>query len=243
METSGVIIKAQDYRENDKLLWVFTENLGKITLIAKGARKNKSKLFSLALPLCYGEYLVFKGKNLYTLSEGRIKSSFQGLLNHLEKLTYSTYLCELIDICVEDGEINNYLYRQFIACLYLLDTDAIDYELLVRSFELKLLKATGYEINFNNCVMCKKKLSVSNYISLFHYGGICNECSKEHGIYINKATYNALRFLNNTTLDKVYRLTLTNEIKEELFKVTSFIISSNYFRKPKSLEMLKFIKE
>ncbi|MGL5245112.1 MAG: DNA repair protein RecO, partial [Sarcina sp.] len=216
METSGVIIKAQEYRENDKLLWIFTEKLGKITVIAKGARKSKNKLFSLALPLCYGEYLVFKGKNLYTLSEGKIKSSFQGLLNHLEKLTYSTYLCELIDISMEDGEINNYLYKEFITCLYLMNTDAIDYELLVRSFELKLLTATGYGINFNNCTICKKKLNTTNYINLSNYGGVCDNCSKEHGMYINRATYNTLRFLNNATLDKVYRLVLTNEIKEEL---------------------------
>ena len=46
IETGGVIIKAQEYKENDKLLWIFTEKLGKITVIAKGAKKNKSKLFS-----------------------------------------------------------------------------------------------------------------------------------------------------------------------------------------------------
>lgn len=197
----------------------------------------------MTLPLCYGDYLVFRGKNLYTLSEGKIRSSFQGLMDNLEKLTYSSYICELIDIAVQDGEENTYLYREFITCLYLMNTDAIDYELLTRAFELKVLKSTGYALNFDTCSCCKTKISGSNYISLSYYGGVCDNCPKEHGLYINKATYSALRFLNNTTLDKVYRLNLSDEIKGELFKVTSFIISSNYARKPKSLEMLKFIKE
>jgi DNA repair protein RecO (recombination protein O) len=217
--------------------------LGKITVIAKGAKKSKSKLFSLTLPLCYGEFSVFKGRNMYTLSEGKIKTSFQGLLNNLEKLTYSSYLCELIDICMQDEESNRDLYKEFVTCLYLLNTDAIDYEILVRSFELKLLKATGYRLSFDNCIFCRKKINTSNYISLSYFGGVCEACPKEQGIYISRASYNALRFLNNTSMDKVYRLNASREIKDELFKVTSFIISSNYVRKPKSLEMLKFIKE
>mgnify|MGYP001709088636 FL=1 len=217
--------------------------MGKITAIAKGAKKSKSKLFSLTHPLCYGDYLLFKGKGLYRLSEGKIKTSFQTSLTDLEKLTYASYLCELIDISLQDEEENFNLYKEFITCLYLINTEAISYELLIRAFELKLLKYTGYGLRFDNCVFCKNKLSVSNYISLRYFGGVCDKCPKEHGLYINKATYNALRFLNNTSLDKVYRLTLTEEVKAELFKVTSFIISSVYSRKPKSLEMLKFIKE
>ncbi|SHI37345.1 DNA replication and repair protein RecO [Clostridium cavendishii DSM 21758] len=222
---------------------MFTENFGKIALIAKGAKKSKSKLFSITLPLCYGDYLVFKGKNLYTLSEGRIKSSFQGLLDNLEKLTYSSYLCELIDISMQDEESNKDLYREFVTCLYLLNTDAIDYELLIRSFELKLLKATGYGLCFDNCVFCKKKMNISNFISLSYFGGVCDTCKREHGVYVSKGTYNTLRFINNTPMDKVYRVNVSKEIKDEMFKVTSFIISSSYSKKPKSLEMLNFIKE
>ncbi|PWX17674.1 DNA repair protein RecO, partial [Clostridium perfringens] len=93
IESGGVIIKAQDYKENDKLLWIFTEKMGKITAIAKGAKKSKSKLFSLTHPLCYGDYLLFKGKGLYRLSEGKIRTSFQTSLTDLEKLTYASYLC------------------------------------------------------------------------------------------------------------------------------------------------------
>ncbi len=224
IETKGIVIKAQDYKENDKLLWIYTEKLGKVTAIAKGAKKSKNKSFSITLPLCYSDYLLFKGKNLYRLSEGKIINSFQGLLNNLEKLTYSSYLCELIDISTEDGEKNPYLFKEFL-----------------RAFELKVLKATGYEIDFNNCVFCKKKINSSNYISLSYYGGVCEECPKEHGVYLSRASFNALRFLNTATLDKVYRVNLNEEMKEELFKINSFIISSNYVRKPKSLEMLKFI--
>lgn len=242
-KTKAIIIKAIDYKENDKLIWAYCEDLGKITFIAKGAKKSKSKNLSLTLPLCFGEYIFFKGRNLYNLQEGKIINSFQGLLNNLDKLTYSSYVCELIDICVQEAEVNKELFRSFITCLYLLNTDAMDYELLIRAFELRLLSATGYGLEFDKCCICKKIIGTSNYISLSHFGGVCVECNKEHGLYISRAGYNALRFLNNTPMDKIYRLNVNKEIKKQIEKVTTFIINSNYSRKPKSLEMLNYIKE
>ncbi|MDS0524045.1 DNA repair protein RecO [Clostridium sp. SHJSY1] len=239
----GVIIKTQDYKENDKLVWMYTDELGKITNIARGAKKSKSKLFAVTLPLCYGEYLIFKGKNLYNLQEGKIINSFQGLLNNLDKLTFSSYICELIDIALLEGESNKWLFKEFITTLYLLNTDAIDYEMLIRTFELKLLKATGYGLTLDNCTICKKKISSANYISLSYYGGVCEECTKEHGLYISKGTYNALRFLIKTPSEKIYKLNLSDDIKKEIEKVTTFMISSSYAKRPKSLEMLNYIKE
>ena len=242
-ETKAVIIKTQDFKENDKLVWFYTEKLGKITAVVRGAKKSKSKFLALTLPLCYGEYMFFKGKNLYTLQEGKIINSFQGLLDNLYKLTYSSYLCELIDIACTEGEVNIDLFRNLVTTLYLLNTDALDYELLIRSFELKLLRVTGYNLTLDNCSICRKKISSSNYISLSYYGGICDECPKEHGVFISKGAYNALRFLKNMNIDKLYRLNLNTEIKHEIEKVTTFLICNNYAKKPKSLDMLEFIKE
>lgn len=243
VKTKGVIIKAQDYKENDKLIWIYTEEVGKATFIARGSKKSKSKFLSITLPLCYGDYVLFKGKNLYNLQEGKIINSFQSLLNNLDKLTYSSYICELIDICVQEGEANTKLFKDFITCLYLLSTDALDYEMLIRAFELRLLKATGYGIEFDRCSICKKSISTSEYVSLSYFGGVCEQCKKEHGVSVSKAAYNALRFLNNTSMDKVYRLNISKEIKKQIERVTTFIIYSNYSKRPKSLEMLNYIKE
>lgn len=243
LKCNGVVIKTQDYKENDKLVWIFTEELGKITAIAKGAKRSKSKFLASTLPLCYGEYLLFKGKSLFNLQEGKINKSFQGLLDNLDKLTYSTYICELIDIALLEGESNKLLFKEFVTTLYLLNTDAIEYETLIRSFELKLLKATGYGLELDYCTSCKKKINVTNYISLTSFGGICEECNNEHGAYISKGAYNALKFLSKTPSDKIYKLNLSKDIKKEIEKISTFVVSSNYARKPKSLEMLNYIKE
>lgn len=239
----GIVIKTQDYKEDDKLVWLYTNKYGKISSIARGAKKNKSKLFSTTLTLCYGEFVFYKGKSILNLQEGKIIKSFQGLMDNLEKLIFSSYICELIDIALIEKEPNADLFMDLVTTMYLIDTNAIDYELLVRAFEIRILKRTGYGLNLESCVICNKKISTTNYISLSYFGGICESCKKEHGLYISKGAYNAIRYLNNTPLDKIYRLNLTDDIKKEIEKVTTFMIKSNYSKKPKSLEMLNYLKE
>ena len=237
------MLKTQDIKENDKLLWIFTDKIGKITAIAKGVKRSTSKFLSISLPLCYGEYMVFKGKNMYTLNEGILIESFQELLNDLTTITYSSYICELIDISVPDEESNSELFKTLVIALYLMKTHAVDNEILVRAFELKLLRLTGYGINFDNCSICRKKIATSNYLSFQYYGGVCAECVKEKGMNINKASFSALKFLDSIPLEKVYRVNLSEPVKVELAKITSILISSSYSRIPKSLQMLEFIKE
>ena len=62
-------------------------------------------------------------------------------------------------------------------------------------------------------------------------------------MYLSKGAYNSLKFLINTSPDKIYRLKISNDIKKEIEKVTFYIISHNYAKKPKSLEMLNYLKE
>ncbi len=187
--------------------------------------------------------MFYKGRNLYTLQEGKIINSFQTLLENFNKLIYSSYLCELIDICINDEETNQYIFKELISALYLLNTDAIDYELLIRTFEIRILKATGYNLSLDNCVKCGKKINTTDYISLEFFGGVCKDCTRINGIHVSRAAYNALKFLNKFSMNKLYRLNLSKEIKTELEKVTTYLIKNNYSRKPKSLEMLNYIKE
>ena len=66
---------------------------------------------------------------------------------------------------------------------------------------------------------------------------------KINTVGISKGAYNTLRFLLGTSLDKIYRLNVSHDVKEELKKILTYIIASSYGRKPKSLELLNNLKE
>lgn len=211
-------------------------------MIAKGARKSKSKFLSLSLPFCFGNFVLFRGKNLYTLDEGEILNSFQSLLNDLDSLTYASYLCELIDIALLEEESNRELFKDFVTVFYLMQNNAVDYDLLLRAFEVKLIINSGYYLDLEHCALCRKKIDKSSFISLEYLGGICSDCEKTKGLWVSYSTYNALKYLIKTPLENVYRLTLTKENKDELYKLLSNIIADSFGKKPKSLETLNFLK-
>lgn len=238
-----MVIKTQDLKENDKLVWLYSEKLGKITAVAKGAKSSRSKFLSTTLPFCYGEYVLFKGKNLFTINECEILDSFQALIGDLESLTYASYFCELIDICINEMESSHDVFRLFVTVLYLMKSKAVDLEMLARSFEVKILEATGYQLYLDNCCICKKKIKTSSYISFQYSGGICSDCNRINGMQVSNATYSLLNYLISLPIEKVYRVNVGNNIRDELNTVLSTFISTNYMKKPKSLNALKFLKE
>lgn len=237
IKTRGMVLKAQDYKENDKLLWILTEDYGKVSVIAKGARKSKNKNFSNTLPFCFGEYVLFKGRTMFSLNEGRIIDSFQDILNNYDTLIYGSYFNELVDIAIEEEPCNE-IFVNLIKAFFLMRNAAVDLDTLARAFEIKLLKATGYGISLEYCAVCGKKMNSSDYISFQFYGGVCENCEKQYGTHVSLSAYNGIKFLSKVDLEKVGRLALDERTKLEINKILTTFIELNYRRKPKSLSLL-----
>lgn len=232
-----MVLKAQEYKENDKLLWILTEEYGKVSVIAKGARKSKNKNFSNTLPFCFGEYVLFKGRTMFSLNEGRIIDSFQDILNNYDTLIYGSYFNELVDIALEEEPCNE-IFVNLIKAFFLMRNGAVNLEVLARAFEIKVLKATGYGISLEHCGVCGNKISTADYISFQFYGGVCGNCEKQYGTYVTGAAYNGIKFLSKVDLEKVGRLALDERTKQEINKILTTFIELNYRRKPKSLSLL-----
>lgn len=211
-KVKGVVLKTMDYKEKDKLMWIFTEQLGKLSVICKGVRSPKSRYQSLVRPLLFGEFLLYPGKTLYILNEGTPINSFKALTQSLEALTYSSYYVEMADIATSDQDPNPLLYRNLVTALYLLESGAVDMEVLTLAFEVKLIESTGFR--------------VSTDLVPFP---------------VSKAAENVLDFIRRTDMAKVHVLKVEKGLQKELSQLTSYIIRENYPRRPKSLDLLKYM--
>lgn len=240
-KTRGVVLKTQDYKENDKLVWIYTESLGKVSTIAKGAKKGNSKFTSPTLPFSFSNFILYKGRSLYIINEAEVIHSFQEFMEDLETITYCSYLNELVDIALVDGEVNFNVFKDLVTTYYLIKNKVGDIEVLIRAFEIKLIFNTGYAMDLSHCSKCSEKILMSNYISIANYGAICTKCSRENCIKISNSTYNILRYIINSPLEKIYRLNVSKNSKLELYKLSQAFILEVYSRKPKSLEMFNYI--
>ncbi|SFN39785.1 DNA repair protein RecO [Proteiniclasticum ruminis] len=212
VKAKGIVIKTMDYKEKDKILWIFTEELGKVSVLCKGARSPKYRYQFMTRPMIFGDFLLFKGKSLYNFNEGTLIHGFSDVTSSLELLTYASYFLEMIDIVTLDEEVQPYLYRNLVTALYLLESEAIDVEVITLVYEIKLITLTGYRIG---------RQSVPFAVS-------------------NEALQAAEFFLRNEYAKSAeYRMDHT--VKSELQRITSFIIRDSYQRKPKSLDLLKYM--
>jgi len=237
------VIKTQEFKENDKLLWLFTEKIGKVSAIARGAKRSKSKFLSSTQPFCFGEYILYRGKNLYSVNEVEIIDSFQGILKDIDSITYGSYFCELILIALQEEESNRDLFREFIKAFYLVKSNAADTELLARTLELKILKSTGFGFDFEKCCICGNNINKSSYLSIQYHGGTCDKCNRIGGIGISYAAYNILKFLDRSPIENIHRISVPKNLKDEIYKILNIFICQSYEKKPKSLEILEYLKE
>ena len=95
IKTKAIVLRAQDYNENDKLLTLLTKERGLVFAYVFGARKMKSRLSAVCSMLCYGEFVLFENKGKYSVDNAESERLFFGIRQDLEELAYASYFCEL----------------------------------------------------------------------------------------------------------------------------------------------------
>jgi len=159
----GVVLRSRALGEKDRVLVLLTEDQGKISASARGARNPKSKLAALAQPFTLARFLIAKGRSLDIVSQAEIENAHTHLSGDLIKTAWASYFCELCDAVPEhlpDPE----LFELLIVSLSTLDAafgvDAA--ELIGRWFEAKYLAHLGYAPILGRCVACEIKLNVAS---------------------------------------------------------------------------------
>ena len=68
IKTKGIIISENNLNDFDKILIILTPGMGKISCVAKGARRPRSLLLGGTQLLCFADYVLYKGSNLYRMN-------------------------------------------------------------------------------------------------------------------------------------------------------------------------------
>lgn len=243
IKTRGIVIKETNLGEGDKIITLFTDRLGKVEAVVHGARKAKSKFMASSQVFSYCEYILYKGKSLYTVSQAEIIESFQVFLEDLYSLTYGSYIIELTNVLTQNDEANLDLFLLILKTFYLMTDSDIDRELLIRAFELKAVSISGYMPILDMCSICREKQN--NYYFSTKYGGIiCGGCLKNDmaAIKISCDTLSAMRYLIKSDIEKVRTVKVSRSAKKEMKKILKNYIKYYLEKEFKSLEFLDDIE-
>lgn len=190
-KTDALVLRAADYKENDRLLTLFTPSRGKLTAGIRGVRKPNAKLSFAAQPFCFAEYVLAERGGRYTVTAAYLYDGFFSLRTDIVRYYAACAVLEVSGaLLVEDGECEPLFIAavEALKSLSLTDGDAAEVFL---SFALTALHEAGYMLDLDGCGICGGEVKGSVY---FDFGAgyfTCPSCAS--GVRASKATYELLR--------------------------------------------------
>ena len=221
VKVSGVVIAENNMGDFDKMLTILTPNLGKISCSAKGASRPKSQLMSGSQLMCFGEYMLFKGSDTYTLNSCEIIELFYNIRTDLEKLTYAMYVTRIVsDVTTENQNSFNTL-KLYLNTLYMISETEKDLDFILSVFKLRILKILGFAPNTRECVGCKTRENI-RYFSIRDNGFKCEACGRQDksAIDMSESTKNAILYTITAPPKKVFSFSLKDESLKEFELIT-----------------------
>ncbi len=225
--TNGLVIQQTNYAEADRILHIFTEKLGIVSVIAKGARKYKSHQGAPSQLLYYSSFTLVSGKQMYTLRGASGITSFFSLSESLEKLALCTYLFDITKALVPSNLPENNVLSLLLNTLYILQNKQRPISLIKAVYELKLLALTGFMVSSGECSSCGINGSFDAYFSPLNGTVVCDSCNcAPDSIKISDATRMAMEYIISNDAEKIFSFKMSDESLEELKSVSErFLLS------------------
>ncbi|WP_078597211.1 DNA repair protein RecO [Evansella clarkii] len=215
-KVEGIIIRTNDYGETNKILTIYTRENGKIALMARGAKRPKSRHASSAQLFVYGIFIYQSSRGIGTLNQADVISSFRDVRSDLRLTAHAAYLVELIDKLTEDNSRNPYLFELLYQTMNYLN-EGSDPDILTRIFETKMLEVAGTSPVLDRCTLCGNPEGGVSF-SLKHSGLLCRRCEAEdeHRLSVSPSVIKLLRLFQYIDIKRIGNINVKDETKKQL---------------------------
>jgi len=242
--TRGLVLKRRDFGEADRLLTVLTRDHGKVTLLAKGARKPSSRKAPHVDLFKHVDLLVHKGRSFGIVSQADTVSTFASFHQDLERLAAAHYMAELADVLTAEEEEAAAVYDFMLSVLQWLDEGA-EPRLVQRYFELHFLDLAGYRPQLYSCLACSQWLQAEvNFFDPVAGGMFCPRCQQRstRARRVSVGAQKVLRFLQRSHIDACRRLVLRRSLHDELENLLAEYVRCVMERSPKSSQFIETVR-
>lgn len=238
---SAIILRRINIGESDRVVTLYTREKGKVSAVAKGARKHMSKLAGPTEPLTYGRYFLAAGRDLDIVTQAEVKESFPQIKKNLNRIGFASYMVELINAIVEEHDPNYEAFDTLLSSLYLLESD-IEPELVARYFELQIMSMMGYRPELDECLRCGRQPSSDVVAFSPELGGrACEECAPlpTDVIILKKPSADAMRQLLSVEPEQLKNIQISDDAKDPLYRAIRWYVRCRLDRNLKSSEFLQ----
>ena len=238
VKTTGIVITENSLGDSDKILTILTPNIGKITCVAKGAKRPKSLLMAGSQLLCFGEYILHKTNDMYNIQSCEPIEIFYNIRVDLDKLNYLSCITKIISDVTTENQNNYNILKLYLNTLYMISESDKNLDFIISVFKMRLLKTLGYSPNIDECVNCKTKEELNEF-SIKDNGFKCQNCGKQDksSIQMSEGCKYAIIYSLKADAKKIFSFTITNQALKE-FELISRIYFNEKLEKEYKVEKI-----
>ncbi|NGP43527.1 DNA repair protein RecO [Bacillaceae bacterium SIJ1] len=215
----GIVLRCTPYGETHLICTLFTRERGKWAVMARGARKSKSKLTAVTQLFTHGHFSIRGERGMGTLIQGEISTSLRAVREDLEKTAAAACMVELTDRLTEDHVSDPALFEVLKKSLHLLQ-QGIDPMVILAIYETKLSTYAGIALILNQCAHCRQDKPLSAF-SASEGGMLCNSCASKqpYAIYVTPAIPHLLRLFMEVDLNRLGKVNVSDANKRMLRQI------------------------
>ena len=243
-QTEAIVIKKTKLGEADRILTLFTPNLGKIRAVAKGVRRPRSRMSGHLELLTHSLISLARGRNIDTITNVQTINSFLPLKTDLLLGSHAYYVIELVEQFTADHVENYAIFQLLLGTLQRLSDGGNN--MLLRHFEMYLLDKSGYRPQIHECVSCHAVLlPVMNSFCAGAGGILCPACARDQAstYRLSVDAQKVLKLLQKDDYDTASRLKISPELSFELEQVIRYYIRYLLERDVKSISWLDMLRK
>ncbi len=243
--TEAIVLRHRDFGEADRVLTVYSPELGKFDVIGKGIRKPRSRKSGHLEPFIRVNLLLAKGRSWDVITQAEALETFPNIRRSLGSIAMAAYMVELVDRFAQEGDVNPEIYALLADSLRALDAGDKTL-LLLRFFEIHLMGLEGYRPELHKCVACGKPLEPRDSFFSIEMGGVlCPECGKSTpGAFpLPLNAFKVMRFLQSRPYEEVRRLKVAGETLDLIDRVMFRYIVHYLEKKPRSAGFVRKVEK
>ena len=241
LKVKGIITAGSDIGDADRVLSILTAEEGLIRASAKGVRRLKNKLAGGTQLFCYAEFILYPGRDMYSVYNCDIIESFTDICMSPEKFTYAAHLLKIINDITQEGQFADEILSLLLNSLFVLNKGEKNPLLVIRIFELRLLCITGYMPIVTACSACGQS---GNLFSVNANGLVCENCSTllNDCLEIKLGTISAMNYICNCNRGKIFSFDVSDDVLSELNQILPEYLTKCFEKKYNTLDFLELIK-
>ncbi|MCX6137501.1 MAG: DNA repair protein RecO [Ignavibacteriales bacterium] len=228
VSTDAVVLHAMKYSDTSKIVTLYTREYGKIKVVAKGARSNKSTFGSSLEPMTHSSVIFYKKehKDLHLLSKSEIVTPMYRLATDGDKLQAGFAVIELLDVVMHSEEKSENIFQLVVQSLHLLDRSEKNFRNVFIAFAVHLFRHLGYELSLERCSRCDRSIETetNRQVKILFASGayVCSHCAPdEHSdaLGISIGAVRSLLHSSGSDAETLFRLEIGRQMSDEIIQL------------------------